>query len=122
MSFKKQVYKAQAGNPQHQVVPMADLIKPQKQPSYTPIAEAFDLEPIPDLKPGENLRWKSPQHKNLRWPALDQTLTVKSVVLPSLSRSPYDPLMRGDFTALLSNDDDGTVSEYSFESSRFVRA
>ena len=95
MSFKKQVYKAQAGNPQHQVVPMADLIKPQKQPSYTPIAEAFDLEPIPDLKPGENLRWKSPQHKNLRWPALDQTLTVKSVVLPSLSRSPYDPLMRG---------------------------
>lgn len=79
------------------------------------IEDLGGFEPIPNLKPGDKVTWKSDAYQYAKYPELGQSAYVHRVLEP-----PYRDAQRGmpmheeDFTILVFMG--GTITEYSVDS------
>lgn len=80
-----------------------------------------EFKPIPDLKPGDKVRWKSAGMKSMTVPDLGEVCEVFRVSVgknESVKRG--DVIIESDYTLLFANEN-GELTEIAFDSRRFER-
>lgn len=78
-----------------------------------------EFKPIPDLRPGDKVRWKSAGMKSMTVPDFGEVCEVFRVLVGKnepVKRS--DTIVESDFTLLFANEN-GAVIEIAFDSRRF---
>jgi hypothetical protein len=82
------------------------------------LKEAGGLDPIPDLKPGDKLKWKGKPFKMAKTPAIGEVIEVIEVITPVPDQS-NGPYYRDDF--LFATKRHGQIALYAMDSRRFER-
>lgn len=79
------------------------------------------FRPIPDLKAGEQVRWKGREYICNKWPKEGESVTVYSTDVGNfLSKGEEGkPVERSDFSVLFFGE--GVVMEFAYDSRRFER-